>query len=464
MVRRRSSEEAAKLTIEVQALVASVPVELRWAWQHAVESTSFALSAFGEFVQTGDTFQSTSTNAPSGKAKGKARADDCRSKAKSARLSLDQDEDEGTHLVGPTQKISAAELRSRVLSCELALMAQLLIARIHSPFTSNLNAAGFEPLSPCIAALLDACKAMIRVAKLIQLPEQLRMPPSPHVAPSALLAMYPLDQLVFDTVVLCSLHCYGGKMIASKDGGVESQETDFGKAELVHTLGVGLGLLEARYGTSNDAGQASGPSNASDYSKSPLSVKAKIVAFLRNQWSLQRLSFASRKRKLIEMEGQGVDALVSPEQEMPREGTGPSSSTEKTGVPPRAAADDQSIRSFPNQPAQAQASKPTSIAPSKANAASAPVIPRLTQQEVAALHEKKRGGTASSRDKNQFTARARKSNTGGGAGKRKHDKSQTPSQSLMTTAARVFKDGKLEYEDEEQALVSCSLIMYASRD
>lgn len=469
MERRRAKgyaqEGAEQLTNQVQSLLGNAPSELRWAWQQAVESTSFALLANGESV-TSDKDSNTATKTTSAKSKGKHRADNGLPNAKSARLTLGQDADEEAQVIGSTQELATAKSRTRSLSCELALLAQLLIVRIHYPIPSKLDV--MEPSTPVSSALVDASKAILRIAMLMK---PAGPPLSLRSGSPTLLAMYPLDQLVFDATVLCSRHCFGGTIVKTKDDKAGVQKKDPGSDELVQTMGFGLTSLEEAYGISKGVGQASTSSNTAVYSTTPLSVKTKIVASLRKQWELRNSSITStstRKRPRSTMEGKPVASPVEQEKKTSGSTTQvtrlPGSSTE-TKEPPPSNANDQPKANSPGAAAPAhpstQTPSPTPVATdSDAAVTSTPAAPRFAMvQDAVAVAEKKKVRTASSgnRDRAQVTIRSRvaKDGSAGPAGKRKHDpKSQTPSQPLMTTAARVLKeDGRLGYENESQAPV-----------
>lgn len=433
-----------------------------------MEGTSFALLANGESV-TSDKDSNTATKTTSAKSKGKNRADNGLPNAKSARLTLGQDADEEAQVIGSTQELATAKSRTRSLSCELALLAQLLIVRIHYPIPSKLDVV--EPLtsSPVSSALVDASKAILRIAKLMK--PAAGPPSSLRSGSSTLLAMYPLDQLVFDATVLCSQHCFGGTIVKTKDDKAGVQKKDPGSDELIQTMNFGLASLEEAYGISKGVGQASTSSNTAVYSTTPLSVKTKIVASLRKQWELRNSSVTStsaRKRPRSTMEGKPVASPVEQEKKSSgptTQGTRlPGSSTE-TKDPPPSTTNDQPKAISPGAatpaPPSTQTPSPTPVATdSDAAVNSTPAAPRFAMvQDAVAVAEKKKVRTASSgnRDRAQVTIRSRvaKDGSAGPAAKRKHDpKSQTPSQPLMTTAARVLKeDGRLGYENESQAPV-----------
>lgn len=444
-------EAAEQLSNDVQTLLSNTPVELRWAWKQAVEGTSFALLANGESVHTSDKSLGPSTRAASGKSKGKNRADDGPSNAKSARLTMSK-EDEEIQDVGSTDEHATSKLRTRSLSCELALLAQLLIVRIHYPFAKP-DAAESSTSPPTPVALLDASKAIIRIAKLINPPGQ-SSSTSLRSRSSTLLSMYPLDQLVFDATVFCSQHCFGGAIIKSKDDKTGVLKKVSGSEELIQTMDFGLHLLESAYGLSNGAGHATTSSNTTAYPPVPLSVKSKMVASLRRQWQMRSSSFTStpmRKRTRSAMEGKSAVSAAEPAKDTSSpslEGPEAGEPARKEDPPPLSAKDQPNPQPTPSTLSPASAPPTT---PSAANPTSATVVPRFAAVQDAV--EKKKGRAASGN--RQLTIRARTTKDGSAAPtpRRKHDaKSQTPTQPLLTTAARVLKeDGRLGYENEDQA-------------
>ena len=445
-------EQAAALAGEVQALFESLPDELRWGTQKAVEGTSSELLANGESLEGVTEGTSPSTTPTAAKGKGKGRAVDGSPKPKSARLSLEQDGDD-VQTTESSQEVAASKLRTRTFSCELALMAQLLLVRIYSPFSPKRAAAPPDSTSSLSVpdGLLDASKAVIRIAKL------LHRPGHAHPAPSTMLAIYPFDRLVLDATLMCAQHCFGGTVIKTKkDDKVGVQKKDAGSVELLQTIGIGLDLLDAVCGTPQQAPSTSSSAHNVTVSST---LEAKVVASLRKQWSLKNSSFTSaqnRKRARSTMEGKSTGASAEPAKKTPPLQAEPdpgSAMEEPPSAPSAAPGDSRSKDATPNPAGQPSKSTQPS-APSRKTPA-VPLDPetRVSGREIV---ERKRGKTAHAVSGSQVVVRSR----GPGATnttKRKQDaKARAISQQpLMTTAARTVKeDGKLGYVDEDQAPVS----------
>jgi hypothetical protein len=446
-------EQAAALAGDVQALSEGLPDELRWGIQKAVEGTSSELLANGESLDSVTVSQTPPTSSNAAKGKGKGRAADGSPKPKSARVSLDQDEGE-VQSTQSSQEAAASKLRTRTLSCELALMTRLLVVRIYSPFAPKLASAPSDSTSSLTIpdGLLDASKAVIRLAKLIHRPGQA------HAAPSTILAIYPFDRLVLDATLMCAQHCFGGTVIKKKkDDKVGVQKKDAGSAELMQTIGIGLDLLDAVCSASQQAPSSSSSTHNIDVSSTP---EAKIVASLRKQWLLKNSSFApaqSRKRTRSTMEGKSAGASAEPAKKTsspPQADPDPGSAMEEPRSAPSAAPDDSPSKdSTPSPPDQPSNSTQPS-APSRKT----PAVPLNSETRVLGREvvERKRGKAAHASSASQVGVRLRGPGATNATKRKQDTKAQTLSQQpLMTTAARTVKeDGKLGYVDEDQAPVS----------
>lgn len=444
-----------------------------------MEGTSTELLASGETVQSVSAISpSTPTVVLSAKAKGKSRAVEGDSASKASRLTLDQD-GEG-QLTGLSQEADASKLRTRTLSCELALMTQLLVVRIYTPFASKKAPTLSETLSSTIPEpLLNASKAIIRVAKLIHRPGQT------YPGPSTFLAMCSPDQLVLDATLMCTQHCFGGTIIESKDSKAGAQKKDAGSGELMQTIGIGLDLLDVACSISKNAEQVPLASSSSQdvVVTNPSSLETRVVASLRKQWSFKNSSFApsrSRKRTRSTMEGNTAGTSIEPvERASPRQEpqtSSPRNATDQQSEQPaprshaRHATERQSLPSTtpadtrlrvaspvpveqPSSTTQPPTSAPTPVPPPDPPTAPGPPKARLLPEEVSKPKGKPRTGDAAHA---QITIRSRGPGGAPQTSKRKQEpKSRAPSRPLLTTAERaVGEDGKMRYVGEDRVPVS----------
>lgn len=419
----------------------------------------------------------------SAKAKGKSRAVDGDTASKAPRLTLDQD-GEG-QLAGLSQEAVASKLRMRTLSCELALMTQLLIVRIYTPFARKKTPTPSDTTPSCTIPepLLNASKAIIRVAKLIHRPGQT------YPGPSTFLAMCSLDQLVLDATLMCTQHGFGGTIIESKDNKAGVQKKDAGSGELMQTIGIGLDLLDVACSISKNAEQAPSASSSSQdiVVTNPSSLETRVVASLRKQWSFKNSSFApsrSRKRTRSTMEGNTASTPIEPveraapappprqepQTSRPRSATDQQSEQPATRSHGRSATERQSLPSTtpadthsrvtppipveqPSSTAQSPTSAPTPVPPPDPPTAAGPPKARLLPEEVSKPKGKSRTGDAAH---GQITIRSRGPGGAPQTSKRKQEpKSRAPSRPLLTTAERaVGEDGKMRYVGEDRVPVS----------
>jgi hypothetical protein len=266
-----------------------VPAELRWAFKHGVESTPSELVAIGRTPLEGDGSES---ERPEGLA------------------------------------------RRRVLSGELALMSQLILFKIFSPFVSDYLAKGGpvpEPQSSIATALrrLQApAQAIIRISKLVHDVWEFAAQSNRgtfHTPPSLkppLLELYPLGQLVLDAMLVCSRICCGFVPDDPEADNAGMDRCDPCSSEMMLSIGMGLTLLENLHGTSQ-RGQ-SGRSSSSSI-RSPSSVDVKLVELLRRRWEAKSALLApleplKRDRSTMEREDrEGEDGDVEIDEEGPPE-------------------------------------------------------------------------------------------------------------------------------------------------
>lgn len=415
---------AMALESELPALEAALSSELRWAFKHGASNTSANLIAMGVRiwsdtdgapaegpVELPATPQKKTTK---GKGKGKPRDDNGSARAKSSRLSVEEEDGEDVQLIGTAQEIASAKVRTRILSCELALMAQLLIFKIYSPFSRPLSPApasttSRKPATPVDTALervLGASKALIRIGRVLH--QLLDTSPSSNSSPivascfkPSLLTMYPLDQLILDATIICARECFGGSSVPSKADKKGMKRNNPGINEAMQSIAIGLDVLESSYAMKSRSSVP--PDMPADFS--PVPVKEKVIESLRKMLVAKNSDFASKhklKRTRSSMEndsrrepsgeqvGAGdvvaVAADAIPADPLPSlEGTSPErrrSTTSPTLNPPAS----ETIAT-PNPPKPAPSSKKepriyvrarTTTEPAKPKKVSPPVPPLLT--------------------------------------------------------------------------------------
>ena len=140
----------------------------------------------------------------------------------SPRLSVSSGEDTrhppshcGSDLGGQQDK-SPASLVSQMQSCELALIANLLMLRVHAPFLHAPSPAPPTPVSQprtCSSAsqlnayaaqsTVQAAQSILRTAKFFH--AVLGSSPSPMSSPitPSMLDFYPLEKMILDSVIIC---------------------------------------------------------------------------------------------------------------------------------------------------------------------------------------------------------------------------------------------------------------------
>ncbi|KAJ2919675.1 hypothetical protein MD484_g717, partial [Candolleomyces efflorescens] len=269
-------EQAVKMENSIKEWINGVPSELRWAFKHAVDSTPSELVAIGKTVLEDDELESQRPEAVA---------------------------------------------RRRVLSAELALMSQLVLFKIFSPFVSEYLAKGSptpEPQSSIATALRHLqtpAQAIIRISKLVhdvwEMAAQSKRGTF-HTPPSLkppLLELYPLEQLVLDATLVCSRICCGFVPDDPETDNSGMDRCDPCSSEMMLSIGMGLSLLENLHGTPQ-RGQSG--RNSSSSIRSPSSVDVKLVELLRRRWEsksalLAPLEPLKRDRSTMEREDREGD-------------------------------------------------------------------------------------------------------------------------------------------------------------
>lgn len=268
--------------------VDGVPSELRWAFKHGVESSASVLAATGK-------------------------------------AALGDESDVLPRDVDFAPENAGYQSRRRVLSCELALITQLLVLKIFSPFASEHLAKGSptpEPHSSVAIALRHlraSAQAIIHVSRLMHdvwemaaQSERSTFHTQPSLKPP-LLGIYPLDQLLLDTTLVCSRICCG--FVPSEPGGagLGMNRCDPCSSEIMLSIGMGLTLLEQLHGSSH---RSHSIRNTSLSTPHPPSVDIKLVKLVRKRWEVKNTSLASsepskRDRATMEAEDrEGEDRYV----------------------------------------------------------------------------------------------------------------------------------------------------------
>ncbi|RXW11302.1 hypothetical protein EST38_g14553, partial [Candolleomyces aberdarensis] len=277
-------EQAVKMENSIKEWMDGVPSELRWAFKHGVESTPSGLVSIGK---------------------------------------TPLEEDVVLESQGP--EALASQSRRRVLSGELALMSQLVMFKIFSPFVSEYLAKGGpapEPQSSVAVALrhLQApAQAIIRISKLMhdvwELAAQSKRSSfnTPPSLTPPLLGLYPLEQLVLDATLVCSRICCG---FVPDDPETDNPGMDRGdpcSSEMMLSIGMGLSLLENIHGLSR-RGQSGRTSSSSMHSAAPVDMK--LVELVRRRWEIKNALLApqeplKRDRSTMEAEDrEGEDGDV----------------------------------------------------------------------------------------------------------------------------------------------------------
>ncbi|KAJ2912914.1 hypothetical protein MD484_g7510, partial [Candolleomyces efflorescens] len=290
----QSLGQAVRMENLIAEWVDGLPSELRWAFKHGVGS-----SASG-FVATGKAALGDESNA------------------------LPADVEFYSENVG-------RQSRRRVLSCELAIVTQLLVLKIFSPFVSDhLAKGGPAPESrSCIAIALRhfraSAQAIIHVSRLMhgvwEMAAQSERSAC-HARSSLkppLLKVYPLDQLLLDATLVCSRICCGP--VPSEPGGEDlgMNRCDPCSSEIMLSIGMGLTLLEQLHGLSQHDDSSR---NASLSTPHPSSDDMKLVRLVRKRWEVKNASLSSselskRDRATMEAEGlEGENGHAEPEVNM----------------------------------------------------------------------------------------------------------------------------------------------------
>jgi hypothetical protein len=272
----------------VMEWVDGVPSELRWASKHGVESSASGLVATGK-------------------------------------AALGDESDVLPRDIDFAPENAGYQSRRRVLSCELALITQLLVLKIFSPFVSEHLAKGsptpetHSSVAIALRRLRASAQAIIHVSRLMHdvwemaaQSERSTFHTPPSLKPP-LLGIYPLDQLLLDATLVCSRICCG--FIPSVPGGEGLGMNRYNpcSSEMMLSIGMGLTLLEQLHGSS----QRSHPIRNTPLSTPhPPSVDMKLVKLVRKRWEAKNTSLASselskRDRATMEAEDrEGEDGYV----------------------------------------------------------------------------------------------------------------------------------------------------------
>ena len=148
---------------------------------------------------------------------------------------------------GGQQDKPPASLVSQMQSCELALIANLLKLRVHAPFlrapspapltslyqSAKTGSSASQQNTHAAQSTVQAAQSIIRTAKSFH--AVLGSSPSSPIPPS-LLDFYPLEKMVFDSVIICV-----NPVLSSKS--FPSSSTTFDTNALMEDVESGLNLL-----------------------------------------------------------------------------------------------------------------------------------------------------------------------------------------------------------------------------
>lgn len=285
----------------IKEWIDGVPSELRWAFKHGIENKPSELVAMGKTVLEDD-------------AVAQSHVPESQGRPQSVPL---------------TPEAIGAQSRRRVLSCELALVSQLIIFKIFSPFVSDYLAKGGptpEPQSSVATALRHVqapAQAIIRISRLMDEvwesaahSKRSTFHTTPSLKPP-LLGLYPLEQLLLDATMVCSRICCG---FLPDEHGTEPgmDRSDPCNSEMMLSIWMGLSLLERLHGSSQSS--QSGRNSSASIRSTPVDIK--LVELVRKRWKAKSASLApinlKRDRRTMEAEDrQGEDGDLESHEEDP---------------------------------------------------------------------------------------------------------------------------------------------------
>lgn len=122
----------------------------------------------------------------------------------------------GSDMGGQEDK-PVASLVSQIQSCELALMANLLIFRVHAPFLRAPSLGPTYPSQPAKAGsstsqlnghavqlTVHAAQSILRTARILHVALGSSASPTSLSTPLSMVDFYPLEKMVLDSIIICA--------------------------------------------------------------------------------------------------------------------------------------------------------------------------------------------------------------------------------------------------------------------